>query len=38
MIAFHNGRDLASTVYGPLNFPIERIRYRRLIPDVAAKA
>jgi hypothetical protein len=30
MIAFHNGGDLASTAYEPLDFPIERIRERTL--------
>jgi hypothetical protein len=30
MIAFHNGGDLGSTAYAPMNFPIERIRERTL--------
>jgi hypothetical protein len=30
MIAFHNGGDLGSTAYEPLDFPIERIRERTL--------
>ncbi|TNH27808.1 insecticidal toxin protein [Micromonospora orduensis] len=30
MTAFHNGADLASTAYEPLNFPTERIRERTL--------